>query len=524
MAKKLLKESWVSPNIKCLVESKSDGRKVYVVKGEFGRHDRPTNNKRMYGRGLYERECKSLQNVITNRRLLGEADHPDDGKTKLTRVSHLITKLEVKEDGSVYGEAELLDTPAGKILKALYEQGVQIGVSSRGHGTTTPGPNGIEEVNDDFQLKTFDFVINPAMASAYPDAFVEAEEEAEFSAVSLMEELGLVDEVRKYISESEQPKSLEESASEEPLTEDSIKETLAQAVSSLRDEVTESVRAELLANPEIGGAKSVLEAVAGLVRDFSQTPDEMAVADALKAKDLKISTLKQRQIEMEEALKKSVFNLKIERTISGHPHRVLIRSLMENSHERYATPEALVQALEKVLEKVEKVPVEQTEAEKELSELQVKFKEISELKKQLQIENAELESELERLEETTVERGEYDSIVELNQALEEDMVQLKAEADRAKLMERKALAVSRSVNRTQMDSILESAQSTEEIDRLEETFSRSEYKDPDLEAFARKARGRSGGSPLLQENGVADLEIAEKGPLSAKWILQEDEY
>ncbi len=95
--------------------------------------------------------------------MFGELDHPSDGKTSLKRVSHIVTGLELQEDGTVTGAAEVLETPNGQILKTLFESGAQVGISSRGSGSVQ---NGV--VQEDFKLGTFDFVARPSTPGALP--------------------------------------------------------------------------------------------------------------------------------------------------------------------------------------------------------------------------------------------------------------------------------------------------------------------------------------------------------------------
>jgi hypothetical protein len=144
-----------------------------VARGEFARCDVPTQNGRTYPRGVYEREIKKLQESVNSRRAFGELDHPEDGKTKLSRVSHVITKLEIDKNGVVIGEAEILNTPNGQTLKAILDSGAEVGVSSRGFGSTRSLPDGSQMVGEDFTLRSFDFVADPAMKCAYPQIFSE---------------------------------------------------------------------------------------------------------------------------------------------------------------------------------------------------------------------------------------------------------------------------------------------------------------------------------------------------------------
>jgi len=136
------------------------------VEGVFQRSDVENANKRVYPRKIWERQLneKRVQEALSTRSMFGELDHPSDGKTKLSRVSHIITGLNLENDGVVTGAAEILeDTPNGKILKALFEAGTQVGISSRGSGSVN---NSV--VAEDFRLNTFDFVARPSTPGALP--------------------------------------------------------------------------------------------------------------------------------------------------------------------------------------------------------------------------------------------------------------------------------------------------------------------------------------------------------------------
>lgn len=147
-----------------LVESESGS---YVARGEFARVDFPTGNKRIYPRKLYEREIGNLAEDLKGKKVFGELDHPSDGKTKLQRVSHLVTGLKIDGD-RVIGEAEIMDTDNGRQLKSIIGAGAKVGISSRGFGSVKETKNGDMIVQDDFRLMTFDFVANPADNTAYP--------------------------------------------------------------------------------------------------------------------------------------------------------------------------------------------------------------------------------------------------------------------------------------------------------------------------------------------------------------------
>lgn len=144
-------------------------------RGKFGEVDRPTNNGRVYGRDVMEREIKRLQEDVGARGCFGELDHPADGRTKLGRVSHIITRLEL-QGSNVYGEADIVNTQEGRDLLAIVEAKGRVGVSSRGIGTTEADMNGNKVVNQDYRLMTFDVVGEPATPGAFPKFFMEGRE------------------------------------------------------------------------------------------------------------------------------------------------------------------------------------------------------------------------------------------------------------------------------------------------------------------------------------------------------------
>jgi len=161
----LLTDVFMIDNLIVLEESKAKG--TMKIGGVFQRADEANNNKRVYSKALLERELVKLGPMIENRRLLGELDHPSHDSIKLSNVSHLVTSLRMKGN-EVFGEAELLNTPAGKTVQALVKSGVGIGISSRGLGTLSEGEDGTKIVNEDFKLVTFDIVADPSTRGAYP--------------------------------------------------------------------------------------------------------------------------------------------------------------------------------------------------------------------------------------------------------------------------------------------------------------------------------------------------------------------
>ena len=155
-------------NAEYLVEE-TNGKKAYKIKGIFLQSDLKNRNGRVYPKQVLEQEvARYNREFINKKRAFGELGHPDGPTVNLERVSHMITKL--TPDGKNFiGEAKIMDTPYGKIVKGLIDEGAQLGVSSRGMGSIIQR-NGANYVKDDFYLATAaDIVADPSA----PDAFVE---------------------------------------------------------------------------------------------------------------------------------------------------------------------------------------------------------------------------------------------------------------------------------------------------------------------------------------------------------------
>lgn len=161
----LLQDVFIVENLQILTEGKNKG--PMKIRGVFGRCNEKNNNGRIYPTVVLESQLKKVQPLISERRLCGELDHPQNDTVKLSNASHLITKLEMKGN-ELIGEAEVLSTPAGLTAQALINGGVKIGISSRGMGTLSEDRDGNKIVNEDFKLVTFDLVADPSTRGAYP--------------------------------------------------------------------------------------------------------------------------------------------------------------------------------------------------------------------------------------------------------------------------------------------------------------------------------------------------------------------
>ena len=136
-----------------------------ILSGIMQKADTQNGNGRVYPSRVLQREVKNYQKLVQERRALGELDHPDDSVINLKNASHMVT--DVWWNGNdVMGKVQVLNTPAGGILRSLVESGVKLGISSRGMGSVTES-QGKTIVEDDFQLICFDFVSEPSTPGAY---------------------------------------------------------------------------------------------------------------------------------------------------------------------------------------------------------------------------------------------------------------------------------------------------------------------------------------------------------------------
>ena len=169
---KLIKE--VYQDLNYLKEETEDGKKSLYIEGIFMQADKANKNGRLYPRGIMEKEVSNYQQNIAEKRALGELGHPPSPTVNLDKVSHLITELRMSGP-DVVGKAKILTTPMGKIAENFINEGVRLGVSSRGVGSLKER-NGINEVQDDFKLATVDIVSDPSAPEAFVSGIMENKE------------------------------------------------------------------------------------------------------------------------------------------------------------------------------------------------------------------------------------------------------------------------------------------------------------------------------------------------------------
>ena len=150
-------------------ESMKENNGKLVVKGVLQRADTKNQNGRVYPKEILMREAKKyFKNFINQKRAMGELDHPESSVVNLANVSHNITEMNWNGDDLV-GTVEVLNTPAGNILKELFKGGIKLGISSRGMGSVEAmnEDGDSQEVQNDFELIAFDFVSNPSTHGAF---------------------------------------------------------------------------------------------------------------------------------------------------------------------------------------------------------------------------------------------------------------------------------------------------------------------------------------------------------------------
>jgi len=162
-------------NAEYLVEE-TGGKKSYKIKGIFLQSDLKNRNGRVYPKQILEQEvARYNREFINKKRAFGELGHPDGPTVNLERVSHMITSL-TPDGANFIGEAKIMDTPYGKIVKGLIDEGAQLGVSSRGMGSIIQR-NGANYVKDDFYLATAaDIVADPSAPEAFVEGIMEGKE------------------------------------------------------------------------------------------------------------------------------------------------------------------------------------------------------------------------------------------------------------------------------------------------------------------------------------------------------------
>ena len=172
---KLISEEAI--DVDFVTEEDENKKKSYFIEGIFMQSEMKNRNGRVYPKAILQKEVKRYTDKFINtKRAFGELGHPDGPTVNLERVSHMITEL-VEDGDNFLGRAKIMDTPYGKIVKNLIDEGAKLGVSSRGMGSLKPVQDGLQEVQSDFYLATAaDIVADPSAPDAFVSGIMEGKE------------------------------------------------------------------------------------------------------------------------------------------------------------------------------------------------------------------------------------------------------------------------------------------------------------------------------------------------------------
>ena len=173
---KLITEMIEDDGIEFITEEGANGQKSHYIKGVFMQAEQKNRNGRIYPKNVLDEQVKKyVENYVDQNRAFGELGHPDGPVVNLERVSHMIKELN-EEGNNWIGKAKIMDTPYGKIVKNLIDEGAKLGVSSRGMGSLK-NVRGTNVVQDDFYLATAaDIVADPSAPEAFVQGVMESKE------------------------------------------------------------------------------------------------------------------------------------------------------------------------------------------------------------------------------------------------------------------------------------------------------------------------------------------------------------
>jgi len=368
----LIDNQGVAKLVASLVESADGDVKKLYAEGKIGHCDTPTANGRIYPTMIMSREVGRLQERIEESSLYAAVDHPGDGKSRIRDTGAIIRGLRIESDGTIWGKFQIIeDTDHGRNLAAILRAGGSVGVSSRGLGSTRPHhESGQELVGEDFRLVSFDFVLDPAVSTAYPKFFNEDTEglaedvtvddlTSKFpDAVRAIQEAACdiasqtAVEAMRVEMEADVQEALKQSKEDlreqfkvelYPVLVKELKEDFAakliRTTADIRKDVEAVVRSEMSADPAVAGAKLALEQIAKIVVPFKPPVDVQNVIDERNSviEGLKhdIGTLKHKveqagaaQHEATEHARNLGFRLYVSERLSGRQDAESIKEMI----------------------------------------------------------------------------------------------------------------------------------------------------------------------------------------------------
>jgi hypothetical protein len=547
-----------------IVEGEGGVKKLYA-EGKIGHCGIATANGRIYPTPIVSRELTRLQPRLEQSSLYAAVDHPGDGKSRIRDAGAIIRGLRIEGDGTIWGKFQILeDTDCGRNLAAILRAGGAIGVSSRGLGSTTPHEsNSAQEiVGEDFRLVSFDFVLDPAVQTAYPSFFSEdtnIEKEmtskitpealrAKFPAIvkQIIEDAqnvasqttveairGEVEaEVEKAVTESKDQLRDQFKAELYPEVVKDLREDFAtkliRATSDIRKDVEAVVRSEFAADPTVAGAKLALEEIGKIVSPFRPTADvkkmideKDTVVDALKKNISKLEKefeqVKTEQKLAETKARELGYRLYVEKAVSGRNDAKTIREMVgdvkdittveELQRKVKSAVEAANSALDEAVEQVKATrDEEQKVADKKVEIAQRRVKKVEEHDELLRSKVNQLTDQLQ------------DALAQKDSQLAKQQRQIDALAAKleqagqiAEQLETKAFAATRLAGHPKKSEILSqvhsgSIKNKQQLSKLAED---TDFEADELGAQERIRRFFGKGREFLPEDGRKQQELSE---------------
>jgi len=423
------------------------------INGKFGQVDVPTANGRRYPRKIMQANIDRLAEAVAARGVYGELDHPLDGRTKFQRVSHIVTSQKIEHDGRFMGSWDILDTPNGRIISAICKAQGRIGASTRGTGTTSPGSDGVEDVNDDYRLLTTDCVVDPASKGAYPTLVAEAKDLERFQEMVVTYEIlkkdypGLSEELTDLVLQEHRDKVQVQVPDDIGKARDALKREFEEKLSAqkkdlplvvletlgnFRNEVAAQERARLLETLDPVLDRGALEDISRvLARRGIQVPEEYEgrIKDLTTALENEKSKTAEAEGKLEQLQKESGILARLameasmvlaaERKLGGKSYREAVLGMV-GKPDKYESREAFAEAVDKASVEFEKKEQENKDLQADGAQDQVE-KERKEHREKL----AALEKKLGEIEESHAAEME-----EMKQSHEIVVSELRAEMER----------------------------------------------------------------------------------------------
>lgn len=372
-------------------EDTKEGKRSYL-EGRLGLVDKATANKRLYTRKLMEREIAKKLSDMKSKKIYGELDHPGDGKTKLSRASHFVLGANVNENDEIFGKLEFIPgTPNGDIALSIARAGGTLGVSSRGFGTVVPDAKGNLVVQEDYQLVTWDIVADPANAGAHPNFVVEEKETVMDLEKLNKEHPEILEALKVQLRKEIEPESREHAR--EALREE-LEGQLKEVGEKIREEAVEQAREEAENDPDVAGAKVIVEQLKEIVGPFVLGEDGNEVIVQLKERigklegtiadqDAIIAEQKDQMETIATVATELGYKLYLERTL-GEDADAIIKELGGVSE--FQSLDALKEAVSAILERIESVEEDKSKYKDEIlkreKEIEKRDREIEALREQ----------------------------------------------------------------------------------------------------------------------------------------------